>query len=83
MLKEVQLAQATYARDRDKFLPTRDALANVDQVEERVCELKEKVEDLLKTKFRILQETTVAEIKSGDKIDQALKSVAKAREELT
>jgi hypothetical protein len=30
-----------------------------------------------------MQETTVAEIKSGDNIDQALKSVAKAREELT
>jgi hypothetical protein len=30
MLKEVQLAQATYARDREQFLPTRDALQQVD-----------------------------------------------------
>ena len=83
MLKEVQLAQATYARDREQFLPTRDALQQVDQVDERVNELREKVEELLKTKFRIMQDSTVAEIKSGNKIEKAIKSVAKAREELT
>ena len=83
MLKEVQLAQATYARDREQFLPTRDALQHVDQVDERVNDLREKVEELLKTKFRIMQDSTVAEMKSGDKIEKAIKSVAKAREELT
>lgn len=83
MLKEVQLAQATYARDREQFLPTRDALHQVDQVDERVNELREKVEELLKTKFRIMQDSTVAEIKSGNKIEKAIKSVTKAREELT
>ena len=83
MLKEVQLAQATYARDREQFLPTRDALQQVDQVDERVNELREKLEELLKTKFRIMQDSTVAEIKSGNKIEKAIKSVAKAREELT
>lgn len=83
MLQEVKLAQATYARDREQFLPTRDALQHVDQVDERVNELREKVEELLKTKFRIMQDSTVAEMKSGDKIENAIKSVAKAREELT
>lgn len=68
MLKEVQLAQATYARDREQFLPTWDALQHVDQVDERVKELREKVEELLRTKFRIMQDETVAEMKSGDKI---------------
>jgi hypothetical protein len=30
-----------------------------------------------------MQDSTVAEMKSGDKIEKAIKSVAKAREELT